>query len=439
MTEPTTTSRKGALGDTEAQAQPPGQHVTRLEAVFFRVCVGLIAVHVVDDRFLQPEQGISAADHLVSGGVPLLILVLAAVFYPRLRAGWRALTALVLGAFGIATGAEAVYYTREVGASGDDFTSWLTIPAALGLLGLYAVVLWRSRKRSGGLLWRIVRRSLLGAGTLALVFFVLQPVVQTYVVTHVVNAKVPEPEFGLAYEDVAFTTRDGLELQGWYVLSESGAAVVVFPGRTDRDDYVRMLADHGYGVLLFDRRGEGDSEGEPNLLGWGGDEDLKAAAAYLQSRPDVDPERIGGIGLSVGGELLIEAAAESGDFSAVVSEGAGTRSIREVLDRPGTPVFFDAVAWSLGTASTAVFADRMPPPSIQELLPDVAPAALLLVYGEHGQPQEIVMNPEFFEDARQPKGIWEVPDAGHIAGLDSQPEEYEERVIAFFDQALLGR
>ena len=31
-----------------------------------------------------------------------------------------------------------------------------------------------------------------------------------------------------------------------------------------------MLARHGYGVLLFDRRGEGRSEGEPNAWGWGG-------------------------------------------------------------------------------------------------------------------------------------------------------------------------
>ena len=45
-----------------------------------------------------------------------------------------------------------------------------------------------------------------------------------------------------------------------------------------------MLARNGYGVLLFDRRGEGASDGDPNIFGWGGDRDLHAAAAYLQSR-----------------------------------------------------------------------------------------------------------------------------------------------------------
>ena len=53
-----------------------------------------------------------------------------------------------------------------------------------------------------------------------------------------------------------------------------------------------MLGLHGYGVLLFDRRGEGESEGDPNVFGWGGERDLLGAAAYLRSRPDLDGSRI---------------------------------------------------------------------------------------------------------------------------------------------------
>jgi hypothetical protein len=415
----------------------PGQQVTRLESTWFLVCVGLIAVHVVDDRFLQPEQGISAGDHLVSGFVPLLLLLAAALGYHRMRAGWRALTALAVGSFGLGTGAEAAYYTFTVGASGDDYTSWLTAPAAFGLLGLSAVVAWRSRKRDDSSTVRLVLRRLgLSIGVVALVFLALQPLTESYVLTHVITAEVPEPDFGHDYEDVTFTTDDGLRLRGWYVPSENGAAVIVFPGRTGRDDHVRMLADHGYGVLVFDRRGEGVSDGEPNLLGWGGDEDLKAAAEYLASRPDVEPGRIGGIGLSVGGELLIEAAAEADAFAAIVSEGAGARSIRDVLDRPGTPGLLDLWIWSLVTPAAAVLTDRLPPRSVRDLVDEVSPTALLLVYGEQGQPQEISMNPDFYEAAGEPKELWEVPESAHIDGIDAQPEEYEQRLIEFFDRYL---
>ena len=108
--------------------------------------------------------------------------------------------------------------------------------------------------------------------------------------------------------------------------------MIAFPGRNGPQKQTRMLARHGYGVLLFDRRGEGKSEGDPHAFGWGGEQDIKAAIAYLQHRPDVDPDRIGGIGLSVGGELMLQTAAETDDLAAVVSEGAGARSLTEELD-----------------------------------------------------------------------------------------------------------
>jgi uncharacterized protein len=31
-----------------------------------------------------------------------------------------------------------------------------------------------------------------------------------------------------------------------------------------------MLVEHGYGVLLFDRRGEGAGDGDPHMLSWSG-------------------------------------------------------------------------------------------------------------------------------------------------------------------------
>ena len=75
----------------------------------------MIAVHVLDDSFVQPQPGTSAGDHLVSGFVPLAVLGLAAWAYPRLRGGRRGAIALFFGVLGIVAGVEALHYTREVG------------------------------------------------------------------------------------------------------------------------------------------------------------------------------------------------------------------------------------------------------------------------------------------------------------------------------------
>src|SRR4029078_1306298 len=128
-----------------------------------------------------------------------------------------------------------------------------------------------------------------------------------YIVTHTARAVVPENQLGSAYENVSFKTSDGLTLKGWYVPSKNGAAVISFPGRKGTQKPARMLARHGYGVLLFDRRGEGESEGDPNAWGWNGYRDVDAAVRFLRARPDVRDNRIGGIGLSVGGEMMLEA------------------------------------------------------------------------------------------------------------------------------------
>ena len=120
----------------------------------------------------------------------------------------------------------------------------------------------------------------------------LFPIALAYVTTHTARAVVPANHLGVPYEDVAFATCDGLELEGWYVPSRNGAAVIAFPGRSGPQKQARMLARHGYGVLLFDRRGEGRSDGEPNAWGWGGCRDVEAAIAFLRQRPDVEPGRI---------------------------------------------------------------------------------------------------------------------------------------------------
>jgi hypothetical protein len=401
----------------------------------FLLGTGAIALHVADDSFFQPQPGTSAGDHLVSGLVPLAALVLAAAAYRRGRAGFRAAIALTVGLLGTVAGAgEAGYYALKVGPSGDDYTGLLAIPAGLVLLALGARTLWRTRRLEETRWRRYVRRSLIGALAAVVAAVVVSPVAVSYVYTHVARPDVPAANLGAPHEDVTFTTSDGIELAGWYVPSRNGAAVIAFPGRSGPQPHARMLIRHGYGVLLFDPRGQGESEGDPYR--WGGEKDVKAALAFLARRPDVEPGRIGGLGLSLGGELLLQTAAESNGLAAVVSEGAGMRSIREQLEKPSARKWLSVPTWALTTAATAVFSNHAPPPNLKELVGQITPRPVFLIYSGHPLGGE-ELNEQFYAAAGEPKTLWKIADAGHTDGLTAHPQAYEQRVIAFFDRALL--
>ncbi|HKH16857.1 MAG TPA: CocE/NonD family hydrolase [Solirubrobacteraceae bacterium] len=425
---------------SETRAAPP---LTRRggrsrETVLFLIGIALIALHVLDDNFLQPQPGTSPGDHLVGGLVPLALLGLAAWAYPRLRGGRRGALALALGVLGIAAGIEGYYYARELGPSGDDFTGLLAMLAGVMLLGLGAVTLWRTRRTDGRLSWRYPRRALLGFAGVLVAAWVVLPIGLGYVTTHTGRAVVPPNHLGVAYEDVTFKTSDGLELEGWYVPSKNGAAVIAFPGRNGPQKQTRVLARHGYGVLLFDRRGEGKSEGDPNSWGWGGGKDVKAAIAYLKRRPDVDPGRIGGIGLSVGGEMMLETAAETDDLAAVVSEGAGARTMSEDLDQdmPRVEKVIGFPLTALKTASIAVFSNTPVPSNLKDLVGRIAPRPLLLIAAPdsgHGED----LNRGYHRAAGDSATLWEIPESKHVGGLAARPEEYERRVVGFFNEALL--
>jgi hypothetical protein len=413
----------------------PRLHAGVSETTLARVAIGVAALHVVDDSFLQPSTGTSAGDHIVGGLLPLALLIGAGVLYGRVRAGVRATIGLLAGFFAFLMGTEAAYYTSQVGPSGDDYTGLLSLLAGIVLLGLGARTLWMSRKSDDRWTWRWSRRALIAAVATLVGIAVLFPIALAYTGTHAARAQVPAADLGVAYEDVEFTTTDGLQLSGWYIPSRNGAAVISFPGRADSQERAKLLARHGYGVLLFDRRGEGQSEGDPNSYGWQGERDIHAAVAFLQARPDVDSERIGGIGLSVGGEMMIEAAAESTALRAIVTEGASARSVRDVLANPGNG-WLAVVSNSVTTATTAVFSDDLPPPTLESLVPKIS-GAVFFVYGENGQAAEEPANESFYAAARGPKEIWEVPGSEHMGGIEAQPAEYEQRIVAFFDRNLL--
>lgn len=247
---------------------------------------------------------------------------------------------------------------------------------------------------------------------------------------------------GLAFEAALFTAPDGVELTGWYLPTQNGAAVVVLHGagstRSAVLDQAAVLARAGYGVLLFDARGHGTSGGRAMDFGWYGDADLAGAVGYLAGRPDVDPSRIAAVGLSMGGEEAIGAAAADSRLRAVVAEGATGRTAVDkawLSEEYGFRGLLQEGIDHLTFWFADLLTDAGPPVGLREAVTAMAPRPLLLIAAAE-VPDEQAVATRLQAIAPERVEVWIVPGAGHTGGLATAPEEWRARVVAFLDTAL---
>ena len=407
---------------------------SRTDVVVFSMATAIVCVHTAVDSVVAPEPGTGPRDHALRALATVAVLGVSVAAYPRLRPGGRAGLAASFGALAIEGAALATIDARSFGARGEDWTGFALWPTGVAFLAIAAMLLFRSRK-PGRL--RYLRRGAVGVGALLAAYWLVVPIGLAILATHRPRSDVDPADLGRPVKEVTIQTRDGLDLAAWYVRPTNGAVVISYPTRQGKLAQARMLVRHGYGVLLVDARGYDGSEGDPNAFGWAGPKDIDAAVDWLEERPEVADEAIGGIGFSVGGEAMIQAAASNPGLRAIVSEGAGVRSVREAL-LYGWHGWLALPEAAVQTAAVATLSGAAPPRSLTDFAPLIAPRPLLLVYAGRGGGGE-ELNPRYFEAAREPKTLWKIEEAVHGGGFQARPAEYENRVVGFFDTALLGK
>jgi fermentation-respiration switch protein FrsA (DUF1100 family) len=273
-------------------------------------------------------------------------------------------------------------------------------------------------------------------GAVLVASFGLFPFAEANLVTHAPRWAIDESALGTAHANVHVTTRDGRRLAAWYVPSRNGAAVLLSHGsggsRGRMTAHIRMLARHGYGVLALDDPGNGEREGHSNGLGDNVQAAITAGVDYLARRPDVDPRRIAGFGLSLGCEVLLEAAARDRRLAAVISDGATRPMDADKVNDAGP--FERAATWLMLRSVRAISGMRTSR-SLIEYMPRIAPRPVLLVAGG-GMPAEIPASRLYRRAGGPNVQLWELPDTGHTAGPRTHPAEYERRTIGFLDDAL---
>ena len=239
-------------------------------------------------------------------------------------------------------------------------------------------------------------------------------------------------------QTVRLPLEGGDSLVAWYIPPANGAAILLLHGAGGSRDsirpYIEMLAAQGYGVLAVDARGHGESDGATNRLGWGGTADVGAALAFLQEQPEVTA--VGGLGLSMGAEMLLGAAASYPALQAIVADGATRRSTAELLALPSErPLVRSFTARVMYTAVQALSADAPPAPLLGEIERSGATRFLLIAAGENEL--EVAFNELFATALGERATLWVVPGMPHTGAFASKPAEYTQRVSEFFTATLL--
>ncbi|HET8952891.1 MAG TPA: CocE/NonD family hydrolase [Solirubrobacteraceae bacterium] len=411
---------------------PRRRRVRVTEFGVFAAATGVAVLHALDDAFLGRQPGVSLSQHALAALLAVAGAAAAVVAFPRVRPALRALIAFSLGGLAAVNGAMHVKHIDVDGVAHSDLTGVLAFAAGLTLAGLAVTILWIHRRPGS---WRVWGQRVLAAiGTFLAVFLVLGPMSLGIIEVHKWRDPIgaaPGPE----YREVAFDSSDGLRLTGWYRPTQNGATVLlVHGGNGDRQGpsrHARMLVRHGYGVLLYDSRGRGDSEGSPNSFGWEWRKDVAGALDFLKAQPEVDPRRIGGLGLSTGADVLVEVAPDRSDLRAIVADGAAAETWEDWHRLRGNDAGMIPGFLMFGTIR--VLSGDPPSPTLEDRVREIRQPTLLVSSGTAEEYQFNVM----YDHVGNPNvEHWNLPDVGHTAAIRQAAKPYEARVTAFFDREL---
>jgi uncharacterized protein len=239
-------------------------------------------------------------------------------------------------------------------------------------------------------------------------------------------------QIGLAWRDVWFAADDGVRLHGWFLPSQvpSRGTILFLHGNAENVSThigsVAWLPAKGFNIFLIDYRGYGLSEGMPTLDGL--HRDVAAAIGTVFALDGVDANRVALFGQSLGGSIAITTLARSPykrRIAALIVEGAfsGYRSIaREALARTW-------LTWPLqGPLSFAVDDEYQP----IEAITRISPVPVLIVQGEEDPVVPVSHAEALYTAAREPKSLWLVPRAGHIAVF--RWPQYRDRLLEYLEQ-----
>jgi dipeptidyl aminopeptidase/acylaminoacyl peptidase len=257
------------------------------------------------------------------------------------------------------------------------------------------------------------------------------------------------------YEEVKFPSReDKLTIDGWYVPAQGvdeavAPAVILVHGLNDckHSPYILMPAgmlNHaGFNVLIIDLRDHGDSQVEDGRFAAGTEEyrDALGAWDWLLNDKHIPPERIGLFGTSLGAATVLIAMGEEARVAATWEDSSYADiqvAIDAELGRYGVPTFFEPGGILMGKILAGDdIAVRSPLAAVSKL--DGRP--VFITHGD-GDKRLSVQYAYDLANAIQATGgrvePWIVPGSGHIEAMFDDTADYQQKLVAFFKEAISG-
>jgi fermentation-respiration switch protein FrsA (DUF1100 family) len=249
-------------------------------------------------------------------------------------------------------------------------------------------------------------------------------------------------DHGLAFEDIEFRSGDGLTLRGWYIpRPDSNRTVIICSGANGSMDADLAVAPWLHAsvlnVLLFDWRGHGRSEGRLVTLGFNERYDLLAAVEFAKSK---GAQRIGVLGFSMGGTVALSTAGACLDIDAVAVDSAFVHMVSAVAGAMQERHVPEQAAYLLArlfllTASLRYGFNLFAVEPLKAI-GLIAPRPVLLMYGGRDLCVPAVEVKSLYQQAGEPKQLWQIPEAAHRTLHLQQPEEYRQKIVEFFEQNL---
>ena len=253
------------------------------------------------------------------------------------------------------------------------------------------------------------------------------------------NATTPT-DYGEQYqwEDVEIDASVGGRFKAFFIKGTNNA-VIIFPpplhdGRSGRLKEAIPLVDHGYNVIIFESKrcaGMG-----PISLGYEEVSEVKDVLDYLNTRDDIDPNRIGIHGFSSAGATSIMSAARYPQIRAVLAEGGYAHFPDNLITGGGrAPILVDLYRFGFRATYQLIVGNSLSTLSPVSVIDEIAPRPVLLIYGTN----EVSLDAGYqqYDAAGDTATFWLVEGAGHGAYIDVAREEYIQRMTEFFDAALL--